>query len=326
MPTIVPGMEIRPRRIDDDVQIVDIRNESHPHLPAISVEQYRLQAENGDKEGAVTERFVAARGSQILGLYALSELGFVGRPGTFMGNLGVAVSRRRQGVGGQLFTHLLNRATSRGAERIYGSVFEGDGDAMGFVKAHGFTPTGRAERMSCLKVDKARLDGYAETRRRLEDEGIEIKSVAEAGSENEVLLREVAELVHKSGNDIPSSEKRKAGSFEEWRQAWMDAPDTGPDRMWVALNAGHPVGVAALQMWGDRGAVNRFTGVARDQRGRGIARALKLRTIEYARSSGLEFLLTGNDVDNKRMLDINIRLGYQMLPGEIEIVRELSKG
>jgi GNAT superfamily N-acetyltransferase len=87
----------------------------------------------------------------------------------------------------------------------------------------------------------------------------------------------------------------------------------------------HPVGLARLRRQGNRAALNAFTAVDPDYRGRGIARALKLRTVLWARENGVEHLYTGNDAENRRMLDINLRLGYQPLSGSIELVREVGQ-
>jgi GNAT superfamily N-acetyltransferase len=58
-------------------------------------------------------------------------------------------------------------------------------------------------------------------------------------------------------------------------------------------------------------------------RGRGIARALKLKTVEWAREHGVEFIFTANDAQNQRMLSINSSLGYRPLPASIDLVKEL---
>ncbi len=70
---------------------------------------------------------------------------------------------------------------------------------------------------------------------------------------------------------------------------------------------------------------NAYTGVDRAYRGRGVARALKLRTIQWARQNNVDFIYTGNDIANQRMLAINVQLGYEPLPGWVEVVKELAR-
>jgi GNAT superfamily N-acetyltransferase len=60
---------------------------------------------------------------------------------------------------------------------------------------------------------------------------------------------------------------------------------------------------------------NAFTGMLRDYRGRGIAQALKVRTIMYAKQSGVSEILTENDSVNAPILAVNKKLGYKRWPG-----------
>jgi GNAT superfamily N-acetyltransferase len=83
------------------------------------------------------------------------------------------------------------------------------------------------------------------------------------------------------------------------------------------------VGLARLRRQGNA-AVNAYTAVDPAYRGRGIARALKLRTVLWARATGLEYLYTGNDIENRRMLAINSRLGYTPLPASVEMIKVLT--
>jgi GNAT superfamily N-acetyltransferase len=58
-----------------------------------------------------------------------------------------------------------------------------------------------------------------------------------------------------------------------------------------------------------------ITGVDRPYRGRGLALALKLRTIRLARRYGAAYIRTHNDSENAPMLALNRKLGYQPEPG-----------
>ena len=122
--------------------------------------------------------------------------------------------------------------------------------------------------------------------------------------------------------DVPSSELFSP-PFEQWRDVFLGPPGKSPESIWVALDADQPIGLAALRRQGGNSAWHEGTGVERPYRGRGVARLLKIRTIEWARENGIDFLYTGNDINNPRMYDINIRLGYSPLPSRIEVVKVL---
>jgi GNAT superfamily N-acetyltransferase len=88
------------------------------------------------------------------------------------------------------------------------------------------------------------------------------------------------------------------------------------------MSGPQPIGLAALHLSG-HAAWNAFTGVDRAYRGKGVARALKVRTVEWARQNGVDYIYTGNDEGNKRMLAINVRLGYEPVAASIEVRKEL---
>ena len=67
-----------------------------------------------------------------------------------------------------------------------------------------------------------------------------------------------------------------------------------------------------------------MTGTAREHRGRGIARALKVEALTRAKRKGLRAMGTTNDEPNKSMREINAKLGYQMLPAHVELEKALA--
>lgn len=71
---------------------------------------------------------------------------------------------------------------------------------------------------------------------------------------------------------------------------------------------------------------NMITGVDRAHRGRGVALALKLLSIEYARRCGADYIRTHNDAENAPILAINRKLGYQPQPGLYLCALRLSVG
>ena len=62
---------------------------------------------------------------------------------------------------------------------------------------------------------------------------------------------------------------------------------------------------------------NSLTGVHRDYRGKGLALAVKLKAIDYAKQKGAKFIRTHNDSNNMPMLNVNQKLGYEKMPGLI---------
>jgi GNAT superfamily N-acetyltransferase len=317
-------IEIRERTPDDDATIVRIRNESQSHLPPMSVERYRFQARPDLlPEGGISERFVAVENGQIVGVCTLFGNWFYERPNTLNGSIVVDVNHRGKGIGQQMFDHLMARAAGHGVQRMYGFLTEGDERSAAFAEKRGFKPDGRVGRLSRLDVNEADFEGYEDLDERLEGAEIEIKTLAEVDLTDD-FLHKLHDATHAMEQDIPSAETWAQGPFESFKEWMLRSPGSSPAHQWVALNDGEPVAYAGLSRHGEDSAFNGLTGTLREFRGNGVARAMKRKQIEWARENGVRYIFTSNDIDNKRMLAINVRLGYKPVPNEIEIVRDFD--
>jgi GNAT superfamily N-acetyltransferase len=314
---------IRERKLEDDDAVVAIRNDGNPHIPPITVERYRFQADPAlVPEGGINDRFVAERDDRVVGIYFFGGDWSYERPDTYFASIGVARAEWGRGIGGALYRHIMDRAGRLGAKRIYGNVLEGDEHSMGFAERRGYQPDGRVARTSRLTLADASDVGIAEARDSVAKAGIDICTLQEAGLED-AFLRRLHDVQFEIEKDIPGGEDYKDTPFELWKKRLLEWPGQSPEHFWIALDGHRPIGLAALDRTSERTAFNGLTGVAREYRGKGIARALKSRQLAWCRQNGIEHIFTSNDVDNRRMLDINIRLGYKPVPGQIEVVQSL---
>ena len=69
-----------------------------------------------------------------------------------------------------------------------------------------------------------------------------------------------------------------------------------------------------------------LTGVRRRYRRRGVALALKLRGIHYARARGYSFVRVDNDSANVPMLALNERLGFVREPAWVLLAKTFTGG
>lgn len=314
------SVTIRARTPEDDAQIVDIGNRIYPEFPPETVEEFRHWMKTRPST-ARQEQWVAEENDTIVGHAILSERWAFERQNLYRALIAVDPERRRQGIGSQLYDILHHRAEAVGAERLCAEISEEHREAQEFAMRRGFTFTGHAEQMSRLDVRAASLDGYEGIEERLLREGIHVVTLAAVGTDDESFLRAVHAVDLEASRDVPSSEVFIGIPYDLWLKH-LSGPGRSPESFWIAMDGDRPVGVATLERRGMTSAFNGFTGVARTHRGRGVARALKLKTIEWSRCNGVDFIYTGNHVDNKRMLDINIRLGYKPLPRFLEVVKE----
>lgn len=311
---------IRPRVPEDDELITAIHRATNPDRPPMTVEELRHMLYTTSPE-AHYEMVVAELHGKVAGSAISHRRTWVGGY-TWRLDIRVLPEYRRRGVGTALYEHGLQRATAGGAKKIFAIVREDQPEDEAFAERRGFQRTGHGDRISRLKVREAKLVRAHEADRTLRENGIRITTLAEMGKD-EATLRALHQLDNDTAADIPGLESWTGMSYEDWLTDMIEAPGAAPELYWLALDGDRPVGVAPLHLRSEGFADNAYTGVAREYRGRGIARALKLRGIEWAAANGIEYLITGNDVENRAMLAVNIDLGYEMLPANIEMVKEL---
>lgn len=254
----------------------------------------------------------SGRSEQII---AYSALWRFRRDGRRM-DLVVDPSWRRQGVGGELLSALEQQAAGDGAITLQARADDGWMESLRFLDARGFVETMRMYRQ-VLWVDEAALDPNVEPR--LAGEGITISTLEREEARNPSCWTRFRDLLHAAREGWVDPDPRPvpdpAQAVEEFRQYYQRA---------AAYHSGRPDG-CFLAIQGDRYVG--FTGVIGTAvhpgfRGRGIATALKVRAISYARDNGVSTLSTSSG--SPAMLHINERLGFRRTSTEIRLVKPLA--
>ena len=138
----------------------------------------------------------------------------------------------------------------------------------------------------------------------MRNQGIEIKTLTELASDPEC-YRKLYELDNEVARDIPTLDESTAANYEFYVETFIDNPQLKHDAHFIALHNREYVGTTSLwESEGDTDLTNSLTGVKRSYRHRGIALALKLRSIAYARAQGCGHIKTWNDSPNTAMIAI----------------------
>jgi len=166
-----------------------------------------------------------------------------------------------------------------------------------------------------LAPNAARLiELRAMARTKVASHGIRLASAAELGGE--AIYRALYAINDAASRDIPSTVPYTPETYATWL-GWMQSPWIFMDRIWVAVAEGEPVGYSYLA-YRPSVAQTGFTGVLREHRNRGVARALKLETLVQAVEIGVDAVETDNDYENTPILHLNEELGYREVASQLE--------
>ncbi len=137
---------------------------------------------------------------------------------------------------------------------------------------------------------------------------------------------EMFELFLAAERDVPADDPRgQLLTFADWERETLQHHDLSQDGSFFVIEHGRLLAFALLLVdHGRRAGWNEMTGTHPEHRGRGLATLAKSAAIRWARSNGIERILTNNDAENAPILAINGRLGYQPVKVLIDYERELE--
>lgn len=317
-------MRIRPFEERDLATFVDIGNRCFP--------EYAWTLDDARHEDATwtDPKFFKARwfvdddaGNAVAYLQLNHQRGWF-EPTRYRCDINVLPEHRRRGYGSALERQAVSAARERGGRLLIGNTKESMGESLDFVSHRGWVERQRSWE-SRLDVDAFDFTKFAEAEPRVARQGVRIVTLAdELRRDRETAIRKAFAIEELCRHDIPSVDRATEGSLERFVME-VDGPQIILDAFFLAVLDGEYIGISDL--WRDsdnsRGLYQGLTGVHPAHRGKGIAMALKLQTVRYARANGKALIKTWNDTRNRPMLRINEAMGFVKQPAWIEFEKRL---
>lgn len=213
-----------------------------------------------------------------------------------------------------LYAHMQEVLAPHQPRALITGTFEDHAAQVAFLTAQGFQVMLREVE---LALDVAAFDPapFAAVPERVAAAGIRIVPVTEFQTIDPFWKHKLYSLHWVFMRETPAPYPPRQALFESFERAALQSPHFDPAGWFVALDGMQPVGMC--RGWLDLATPGKFTnaitGVLRQYRRRGIATALKLRLIAYARQVGAREIVTGC-AEGSPMADLNRALGFVLRP------------
>ena len=271
----------------------------------------------------LVRRIVAESRGDIVGHSCFGHFWERFDPRKFLLSVGVLPNERSHGIGSALIDTAMTELAPFDPISIRSSVIDTDDNSIQFAQKRGFVEIGR-QWESVLDVNASNPEAFADQLNVLDRENLAIKSYLELADDPKRDAK-LYELETALCADMPDPEPYTPIPYEQYLRTVLRDPLFLPDGYLVLVDGDRYVGISNVygRETDDCVWVN-VTGVRREYRGSGLAFALKVRVLQYAKKRVHPRIYTDNSTTNAAMIAINKRLGFTDLPGEILLRRTIS--
>jgi GNAT superfamily N-acetyltransferase len=318
-------VQVRPFRDADYPRYVEIANAAYPEFPNSEAEVRQADAA-WDHARFLKRRYVAEDGEgRLVGGGAIHHLPEQFHPDRYGLDVMVPPASRRQGIGSALYARLMAELAERGAVAVRAEAKASMPDGVDFLRHRGFVEVQRAweSRLDVAAFDPAPFAGAEE---RAAGHGIAFSTLAAERARDPEALSKAYDLHLACNRDVPEVDPVTDVPYEHFLGHEVEGPGALPDGYLLALDGDRYVAQSTLFASEEDPALlyQGLTGVRREYRGQGIAMALKLRTVAYARAHGKREIRTWNNTLNRPMLRINEAMGFQKQPVWVVLQKDLA--
>lgn len=254
---------------------------------------------------------------------------FASADGSWRGAIRVAPEWRRRDLATALLERLEAHAGANGARKVVGAVRGNEPEGRKFAEARGYAVF--HERIdSYVDVQSFDATAHPDPEKLAGTAGVVLLTYEDLARQRadrlDDLHRDLWDLNWELSRDVPAPvpmPRDPPPLDDRMRKVFFDGPAMDHPTSVVALRGERPIAITITSVKENGIAYTNFTGVRRDERGKGIATAMKLRVLRVLRERGIRSFGTTNDEQNAAMRGINDRLGYRPDPPTLMVQKVL---
>ena len=251
-------------------------------------------------------------------------------PNKFMLDLSIEPTRDNHDVREQLYAHLVEHLRQFNPIQLSGACDSSQQHIIKFYESHGYEMKVREyeSRLDLHTFDPTPFQSYLD---RVAEHGIEIVDLNQLEARYpEQWTRMVYDIAIEVDQDVPWHEPIQPEPYDDWLNRFIGHPERINDCYLIALDGDQPVGITMMfkSAATTETLFTGLTGVKRTHRRKGIAIALKVSSLNVAKTTfrnkagKAPYLMTENE-ENNPMFKINARLGFVRQPDWLNWVKEL---
>jgi ribosomal protein S18 acetylase RimI-like enzyme len=301
------SVRIRLCTANDYAAVVAIHNCIHPEratsVKALAESDRTLDARYKH------QRWVAVQGRRVVGYAAYSQHVYGYHPNKFQVDLAVTPEHRRQGIGTALYEQLSAGLAPFEPQKLRADAYGNLPEGVRFLEQRGFREVFRETPLH-LDVRSFAPAPFAGLEQRLRAHGIEIQTL-HALRQDPDRDHKVYDLYWRVAEDVPRESELTVMAFDEWSKWTLEDPSVPHECYFVAVRGGEYVGIAEFGKGpGSDVLQGGLVGVRRAFRRRGVALAMHVRAIVYARAHGYVRIVSSTATVNVGMRALYQRLGF----------------
>ncbi len=281
---------------------------------ARSTEEWRFYDESLDKSKYYFKRYACSNSEtgEVLGFGEMWNPPWMFHPKKFWLDGWVDPKNQARGVGSAIYDRLNRDLQDLGTMTAWAGIRENMTGSIAFVQKRGFREKMRGWE-STIDPSSVNASDFEKYSSKASKAGIQFSTLEQELREDPECYRKLYELVRPVFRDVPIPDIPTDTPYEQWLTFEMKNPNLLSRGYMIAKDGDKYVGTSVV--WRlqkePRSLYQGLTGVLREYRGKGIAVALKLRVLDFAKKNGYDNIRTFNASTNAGMLGINMKLGFK---------------
>ena len=308
-------VHVRPFQTDDYAAIAALNNTNFPEFEEFA-DEFKIQDEQRPAHCRAGRWVAADPTGRVVGFAEYDQHVTTYHPRFF--NLEVVVEPAciGHGIGRHLWRVLVDAVGAHDPLSVDMWTREDMPCRVAFLEHRGFVPD---MRIWSSELDLTRFDPapFAPAVEAALGQGFQIRSLAELRGSDPDVERKLYALWCEVHDDvpIPPGQEQQHRTFDDWRRRNLLNPTLFPEAYFVARDGDAYVGTTQLWRAPDASRLRTgLTGVRRPFRRRGLALALKVHALAFAKAQGFGSVCTENASTNVGMLAVNEQLGFVRRP------------